>query len=151
MKHFFKTIPFICFIFLISCKKTDKETPKVQPGNTTGFTTSIKGDWELRELIGGLRAPNSSPYFPPGNGFIWKFTDSAYQLYSKGQSVSEGNYVLTKDTSLATGRFMDALIFPQNYNDKIYFEFNRDTLIFYRGVIAADGTTEKYVKLQNNR
>ncbi len=157
MKYSSSTILVLSLILLGSCKKANTENPSVQLGlkvpvdSTITYKTTLKGDWELREIFGGLRAPNLSPYFAPGNGFIWKFTDSAYQLYSNEHLVSKGNYILTKDTSIATGRLMSALILPQNFNDKIYFEFNRDTLVFYRGVIAADGTIEKYVRLQNYR
>lgn len=148
--HLFTAFLFICFIFFNSCNKTGKEVLEVQPGKPAGFATSIKGAWELREIIGGLRIPDPGPYFTSGNGYLWKFTDSTYQQYAKGKLVSEGSYILTRDSSVATGRVMDALILPQNHNDKIHFEFSRDTVIFYRGIIAADGTIEKYVMLHNN-
>ena len=147
----------ILTLLLGSCERANKKFPSVQPGpkespnSTITYNSTIKGDWELREILGGLRAPNSSPFFAPGNGYIWKFTDSAYQSYSGQELVRKGNYILTRDTSPATGKLMSLLIFPQNDNDKIYFEFSKDTLTFYRGMIAADGTIEKYVRLQNNR
>ncbi len=156
MNYIYSTI-LTLILLLGSCERVNKKYPSVQPGpkesptSTITYDTTIKGDWELREILGGLRAPNSSPFFAPGNGYRWKFTDSAYQSYSGQELVSKGNYILARDTSPATGKLMSLLIFPQNDNDKIYFEFSRDTLIFYRGMIAADGTIEKYVRLQNKR
>jgi len=46
---------------------------------------------------------------------------------------------------------MDVLILKQNYNEKVFFEIAKDTLILYRGIIAADGTIGKYVRLSNYR
>lgn len=152
-KHIFLIILLLVFIAFGSCKKPNEANPAIQPDSTTtgGPTTnetSIIGDWEIRVVIGGYREPNASPYFPPGNGFIWKFKDSTFQHFSKGRMTYEGKYILTKDTSLATGRLMDVLILLKDYKDKIHFEFNKDTLVFYRGLIAADGSIEKYVRLK---
>jgi hypothetical protein len=130
-------------IFLLcSCKKNNADTEKDEAENPG----SVSGSWELRVLYGGYRAPGASPYFAPGNGNIWKFTDSTYQYYGNRQLLCSGEYILGKDTSIATGRFMDYVILKQNYNEKIFFEIVKDILVFYRGQIASDGTIEKYVK-----
>lgn len=113
-------------------------------------SVSIVNSWELRSSYGGFRAPVRNPSYQPGNGYIWKFTNTNYQLYSEGQVVSSGGYTMTKDTSVAAGRLMDALIINsgQNYNEKIFIQIAKDTLTMYRGIIAADGTIEKYVRVK---
>lgn len=145
----------VLFIYLVSCKKHNNDASSIPKEDNietkTESSNSILGDWELRVIYGGFRASNSSPYYASGNGYIWKFTNSSYQFYSKGHLASNGDYTLTKDTCLATGRFMDALILKQNYNEKVFFEIAKDTLILYRGIIAADGTIGKYVRLPNYR
>lgn len=124
------------FTLILSCKKNDHET----------YSNSIKGSWELRHVAGGFRAPGQSPDYAPGNGDIWKFSDSTYQHYSNGQLSDEGSYTLTKDTSLATGRYMDALILS-NGNWKLFFEISKNTLTLYVGIIAADGVIETYERI----
>jgi len=45
---------------------------------------------------------------------------------------------------------MDAISFRNNSNNygfQIFFEISRDTLTMYHGVIAADGTISKYVRI----
>ncbi len=126
-------------LLILSCTKTNIET----------VSNSIKGTWELRHVEGGYRAPGTNPDYPPGNGTIWKFTDSTYQYYGSGPLLAQGSYTLTKDTSLATGRYMDAFILNNNNSAELFFEISNNTLTLYRGIIAADGTIETYERIGN--
>jgi hypothetical protein len=123
----------------VSCKKNHKEL----------ISGRLQGVWELRHVEGGFRAPGTSPDYAPGNGNMWKFSDSTYQYYVNGQLSVQGSYTLTKDISPATGKNMDALILDSNNNWKLFFEISNNTLTLYRGIVAADGTIETYEKIGN--
>jgi hypothetical protein len=132
----------ITAIIIIGCDKADqKKNPKKKA------TSSIVGSWELRVLHGGMIPRPEGPNYPPGNGDKWKFTDSLYEHYEKGQLASHGKYSLIKDTCPATGTYMDAFVVQEDYPHRIFFEFSKDTLVMYNGIIAADGTITKYVSL----
>lgn len=129
---------FVSLIFLVSCDKDVTKNSSIANNKIEG-TGSIIGSWELR-IIYGIQVPGISPYFSPEQGNIRKFDDSTYQYYEKGKLSSAGNYILTKDTSQATGRLMDAIILVQEYSRKVHFEILKDTLTMYDGTIAACGT-----------
>ncbi len=129
---------------LPGCSKDSDPAPVINQG-----PVALQNTWELRSVYGGYRAPGSGPNTSPGNKNIWKFTDTTYQQYSNGVLYVSGKYTLTKDTSPATGQLMDALIFDKNANAKLFFEISNDTLVMYRGLVAADGTIEKYVRVEN--
>jgi len=137
-------ILFIGAIVLISCNKAEQKTNGKQDNSGT-----LNGKWELRVLHGGMAVNPSGPNYPPGNGDMWRFTDSLYERYANGQIVVSGKYSLTKDTSQATGKYMDAFILQQDFPYKIFFEFSNDSLVMYNGMIAADGTITKYVRVEN--
>jgi hypothetical protein len=139
MKHIRPLIVFALVIFTAGCKKNNTET----------VSNSIKGTWELRYVVGGYRAPGANPDYASGNGNIWEFSDSTYQYYANSQLLGQGSYSITKDTSLATGRYMDALILDNNNSAKLFFEISNNELTLYRGVIAADGTIETYRRIGN--
>ena len=139
---------FICVI-IFACGKAEIESSGSPVPEKKITETSIVGSWELRELRGGFREPNAQVYYLAGNGNTWEFTDSTYRQSFQGDLANHGTYTLTKDTAQATGRLMDAFITnASTYTQKIYFEFNQDTLLLYDGVIAADGTIGKYVRIQ---
>lgn len=144
MKRVYLLACAIGLITLTSCEKG--ENIKLNATDSAG--ASLAGAWELRSVYGGYRLANSEPNYGPGNGHIWLFTDTSYQLYSKGQVLTSGKYIHTKDISPATGDVMDAIVIPENSNLKIHYGFLNDTLVFYQGTIAADGTIEKYVRVQ---
>lgn len=133
-------------LFTISCKK-DIISELNDKVNTSSIT--LTHSWELRYQEGGQK-PRSSPYYLPGNGNIWKFTDTTYQIYFEGQVSSSGTYYTIRDTCMATGKLMDAIVlnWGQSYNDTIYVQIAGDTLTMYRGIIAFDGTIEKYVEIK---
>jgi hypothetical protein len=150
-----KTILPLVLLFMLlnlqsACTKGDDAQIAIDPVLTSDNSpVSLQNSWELRYVYGGYRAPNSNPNYAPGNKNIWKFMDSTYQQYSGGVLQKTGKYTLTKDTAAATGRYMDAMILDKNVVAKLFFEFSKDTLVIYRGVISADGTVEKYVRIAN--
>lgn len=134
------------FIFLLNilpgCSRGNDPIPVV----INQGPVALQNTWELRNVYGGYRTPGTSPNTSPGNKNIWKFTDSTYEQYVSGVLQKTGKYTVTKGTSPATGRLMDALILDNNTTTKLFFEFANDTLVLYRGIVAADGTIEKYVR-----
>ncbi len=144
----------ICAVFLfISCKK-NSISPQKNKAASSGYvvtdSAAINGYWELRILY-GCQTPNCNPYFEPGNGNTWKFTDSMYVFSVKSTSpvyayTDSGRYSAGKDTSQVTGRLMDYLILKEDKYDRLFFEIVKDTLTVYRGYIPADGTIEKFVR-----
>ena len=143
-----------CAIFLfISCKKNSTSPQKnklISSGYVVTDSAAINGYWELRILY-GCQTPNCNPYFEPGNGNTWKFTDSTYVFSVKSTSPvyansDSGRYSVGKDTSRVTGRLMDYFILKDDKYDTLFFEIVKDTLTVYRGYIPSDGTIEKYVR-----
>ena len=128
------------------CDKKSSSDKAKEPVENSNL---IVGEWELRDLTGGM-VPNQKPGYPPGNGDKYKFVDlHYYERYIDGKVVASGSYSLAKDTCPATGRYMNAFVLEQNAPWKIYFEFSNDTLVLYNGIIAADGTISRYVKVKN--
>jgi len=113
------------------------------------YSNSLQGDWELRNVFGGFGPPGRPTNFPAGNGHIRSFKDSTFKYYADGKLVDSGTFALTRDTCPATQTLMDAFILSNSYGHKIFFEISKDTLTLYNGVIAADGTIEKYVRINN--
>ncbi|OLY93348.1 hypothetical protein SAMN05444008_107152 [Cnuella takakiae] len=107
--------------------------------------TSLEGEWELRVIYGGMLPQGSGPNLQPGTGNRWKFTADTYQMIPKDGPVTTGTYSRLKDSSLQTNRMMDAILLKDAGNAIVHYEFNIDTLILYSGMIAADGTIQKYV------
>jgi len=138
-----------CLVLLVcSCQKDNNGAPKKKLLSTG--SGSIKGDWELRILY-GCQTPNCNPYFQPGNGNTWHFTDTTYlhtvQSLSPRYTASDSAvYILGKDTCMATGRMMDYFKAKDDPFEGTFFEIKNDTLTLYRGIIAADGTIQKYVR-----
>ncbi|MEP7253137.1 MAG: hypothetical protein ABI683_12180 [Ginsengibacter sp.] len=127
----------------MSCKKTGGEKAPKE------YSDSIKGTWELRYVI-GIQDPRANPNYSPGNGNIWQFGDSTYKYYRNAQLEDSGLYSLTKDTAFATGQYiMDALHLKQGASPGFPFQIDKDTLLIFRGIVAADGSIEKFVRLEN--
>ena len=112
------------------------------------YSDSLEGAWELREVRGGMVA-GLSPYYSQGNGNIWRFSESTLHHYAEGKLVDSGTFTITRDTCPATQTEMDAFILSNSYSHHIFFEISKDTLTLYNGIIAADGTIEKYVRINN--
>ena len=113
------------------------------------YSDALEGAWELRNVFGGFGPPGRPNNFAPGNGNIRSFKDSTFQYYANGKLVDSGTFTLTRDTCPATQTVMDAFILSNSYGHEIFFEISKDTLTLYNGIIAADGTIEKYVRTNN--
>ena len=140
--HERKTImrPMLITIFsltlFLACKKAN--TPK-------HGADSLIGKWELRHSIGGF-APQSS--YPPGNGRIMILTDTTLESFSPGGYHSTQSYTKGDGYSYQTGRQMQAIVID---NYKTFYEFSGDTLVLYSGVVAADGTITKWLRINWHR
>src|SRR5882757_7853115 len=124
----------ISITFTGSCKKSG--------GNAT---PSLPGAWELRYQQGGYTLNTQTGNFPPGNGNIYKFTETGYRYYSAGRILDSGQYRITKDTISPFQKNMDKLTFTSsNTTRSVFFEFSNNNLVIYNGIIAADGTIATY-------
>ncbi len=144
--HMKQTIPLSALILSIliiaSCHRSKSVDDKKV------YSNSLEGAWELRELRGGMIA-GLSPYYSPGNGQIRAYKDSSFKFYVNGKLTDTGTFTLTRDTCPATHTLMDAYIISTAYGHKTFFGISKDTLTLYDGVIAADGTIAKYVRINN--
>jgi hypothetical protein len=138
-------------LFVAGCKK-EKSSPVKNKLVSSGFTVtdsaSLKGFWELRILY-GCQTPNCSPFFEPGNGNTYQFTDSTYRFTTKSPAYTasdSGRYTTGKDTSQVTGRYMNFIRLKDDQYRRLFVEIVRDTLTIYDGYIPFDGTIQKYVR-----
>ena len=147
-----KVIAFVFLTFSIlgytSCKK---QADSFKQENSLPADSTLQGDWELRTLI-GCQVPGCNPIFQPGNGQIWKFSDSTFKFYVNHTLVDSGVLIQGTDSCLATNRVMNYFARKNDNNyyyylDKLFFAFTNNQLVIYRGVVAADGTIEKYSRL----
>lgn len=125
------------------CKKTSADIND----NAVHGPQTLPGEWELRSLTGGLGPTGGSDY-QPGNGNKWKLSDSTYWLYTNNIATDSGAYKISSDinpqTTLETSALLlNGTVYP------LYFSIANDSLTIYRGVVAADGTIEKYVRIKN--
>jgi len=133
---------FTLFMLTLGCKKTNSV-----PDNSVHGERALPGVWELRSVYGGNSVAGGGNYLP-GNGYKWKFTGTAYWLYVNNTVADSGLYKLSSGVNPQTSLETNAMIL----NDtpfSLYYEIANDTLTIYRGVVAADGTIEKYVRIEN--
>ncbi|HTI12400.1 MAG TPA: hypothetical protein VL832_27700 [Puia sp.] len=138
MKPFLLLIGISISIFIAgSCKKSGVNDAPPLPGA-----------WELRYQQGGYTLNTQTGNFPPGNGHIYKFTETTYSYYAAGQRLDSGQYRITKDTISPFQKNMDKLTFTSSSTTRsVFFEFSNNNLVIYNGIIAADGTIATYSKL----
>lgn len=136
MKLKFCLLAGIILIALFSCKKDDDQK---QNGPLTGT-------WELRSVYGGYSATGGGN-FEPGNGSIWQFSDNNYWYYSEGVTIDSGSYKQTSGINPQTNINTNALVFKNDTGWNVYYQITGDTLTLYSGVVAADGTVSKYVRV----
>jgi hypothetical protein len=143
-----------CIMLVITgCKKENNSPLKnklISSGYMVTDSASLKGFWELRILY-GCQTPNCSPFYEPGNGNTYQFTDSTFRLTMKSISpayseTDSGRYTTGKDTSQVTGRYMDFIRLKDDLYRKLFVEIVKDTLTIYDGYIPFDGTIQKYVR-----
>jgi len=124
-------------ILSVSCSKSKKEKP--------ASAADIVGTWELRKVVGGMTGQVS---FAPGNGNKYVFVNNQYEIYMNHNLIESGTFTKIHELSYITNREMDAVILSTN-NNKIYYEFEdgNNTLVFYFGIVAADGTINRYARI----
>jgi hypothetical protein len=126
----------ILLVSVWSCKKNNNDTP-----------TSLKGDWELRQ-VSGMATIN----YQPGNGNILTFSDTTYKMYKNGVLSKSGIYKVIKDLTfnsliVPAGEYTNRIIYDGNTAaTKIFFQLSDNTVTFISGSFAADGgSIIKYV------
>jgi hypothetical protein len=132
-------------LFSINCKKTatlnaSNNTP---PPSTVNL---LYGSWELRTTYGTFGNCQNGDYVA-GNGNMWKFSDAVYEQYEKSQLINSGPYILITDNCAATGRNMEAIVFPQSDYLKLYCDVSSDSLIMYRSGAANDLSIARFVRM----
>ncbi len=128
----------------IGCKKDISTTNNKVPGLQT-----LPGVWELRYLYGGSTGLAGPDKTKPGNGYIKHFADTAYWFTSKGKVWDSGAYKLTKGVNPETNAVSDAMLLNNDTLLPRYFHIANDTLTIYTGIVFADGSIEKYVRIAN--
>ena len=78
---------------------------------------------------------------------MWKFSDAVYEQYEKSQLINSGPYILITDNCAATGRNMEAIVFPQSDYLKLYCDVSSDSLIMYRSGAANDLSIARFVRM----
>ncbi|MEO6454427.1 MAG: hypothetical protein ABIN97_10160 [Ginsengibacter sp.] len=133
MKFLMQSICFGAFIILFSSCKKDESI----------ISTSIIGEWELRQTLGDMGLKN----YPPGNGNILKYTKSNFQSFN-GQSVTSGYYKIVFDATaeanlclqLPSNEFRNRIIYDNNLTDiKKFIQISNNRLILRSGCFGADG------------
>ena len=127
--------------------KAVKKTGADTNDNAVHGPQTLPGEWELRSVAGGLGPTGGSDY-AVGNGYRWKFSDSNYWYYAKHIPTDSGTYKLSSGINPQTSQQTDAMLF-NGTTYPLYFTIANDTLTIYRGVVAADGTIEKYIRIAN--
>jgi hypothetical protein len=139
MKPFYLFFILLCAAFFTSCNR-DIQPPRQTNGKV------LAGVWELRSMSGGnmVYDPN---YYRPGNGNLWAFTQTTFEMIYKDSVYRSGTYSISRGTGtdLNTGRKIDQFIF--NNEPAESFELRNDTLRFYFGAIPYDGGIEMFVKI----
>ncbi len=134
---------FLLTVFITSCSSNSKDlqSPSVN-------SKVLAGVWEYRFVEGGLFLPDPSAY-QPGNGRLWAFTDSLFQNIYHDSVYYSGTYSVSHDgTDPNTGRQIDKFTFS-DYPEQS-FELRDDTLRFYNGALAGDGTIQYFVKIADD-
>jgi hypothetical protein len=139
MKPSYLVLGLLCGAFLGSCNRDIQSREQVN-GKV------LAGVWELRAMSGGMVIYDPNDY-RPGNGSLWKFTQTTFERVYKDSVYREGMYSISRGTGTDwnTGRNIDQFIF--NNEPAESFELRNDTLRFYFGAIPSDGGIEMFVKI----
>jgi hypothetical protein len=103
-------------------------------------STAVVGTWEIRSLEGNI--PKIT--YPPGNDSLLKFTATNYLIYSKGQLIKSGTYIIVNDSSfdalvVPAGQFTRRIILDGDTTSyKKFFQITGKTLTIISGVFAWD-------------
>ena len=142
MKIAYILLMWMGILFLVSCSKTQPIFPPIN-------SKVLPGVWELRAGSGGM-APYDANNFKPGNGSWWAFKQNDFARIFKDSVYNKGTYQVSTGTGtdLNTGRKIDQFFFNNVPSES--FELKGDTLKFYYGGIAYDGSIEMYVKISDD-
>lgn len=111
-------------------------------------TNILPGVWELRGVTGGMKLYNPDDY-KPGNGDLWRFTDTYFARVYHDSLFNSGSYTVTNTgVDMNTNRTINQFVFDNTPAES--FELKNDTLHIYNGIIAADGTISHYVKIADD-
>lgn len=134
MKKLFISILTIILLGFTNCKKSNSDS------------ISILGEWELRTTINGLTGIQTN--YSSGNSSILKFDKSNFEIYSNGQLVNSGSYIIIKDTNTLTHSLANRIIYNNETNSiKTFVEIDSEELTIYSD--ANDGPTAIYLRRNN--
>jgi hypothetical protein len=141
----FKFFLGLILVFSGSCKKD---------GTSNANSTSILGKWELKETMG--MTPTTE--YPPGNGNMLKYSDSAYEMYTNNNLVKSGNYIILEDSSaeaevglvIPPGQFTHRIVYDNDFlSHKIFFQISNNKLTFLSGFFPIDGgSKDSYQRIE---
>lgn len=140
------SVIFFVVAFLLPPVACTKENSVMN--NKINGPQTLPGIWELRSVSGGNNSNNPGT-FEPGNGNLWRFTNTTYHIYNNGSIADSGIYTISNGINPQTGMQSDALLLDGFTLYPLYFDITNDTLTFYHGIVAADGTINKYVRIAN--
>src|SRR5688572_5239542 len=152
MKYF---VVIVCLagitVFFESCKRSGGRS------DITKFP-SIPGTWELKQAQNGM-IPTKD--YAPGNGNIFRFSDSGYEKYTNGNLTKKGQYIIINDSSVTaevglvipSGEFTNRIIFDGDLTaPKTFFQVSNNSLIFLSGFFPLDGGSRVlYEKKEDHR
>lgn len=144
-RYFFMAVIIVWAACFAGCSRSNKEVEIIQPKLKTNI---LPGVWELRSVTGGLKPYNPDDY-KPGNGDIWRFTDTYFARIYHDSLYNSGSYTITPTgVDMNTNRTISRFVLDDVPAES--FELSNDTLNIYYGMIAADGTICHYVKIADD-
>lgn len=132
----------IALLALLACFSGCKKTGSDNPG-------LMEGTWELRMAQASIIPPS---HYTAGNGNRLKFTGSNYEMYTNGQLVKSGAYVLVTDPTASAetclniqpGEFTSRIVYDgDNSPPKLFIQVSNNKLTFLSGCFAVDGGARK--------
>lgn len=130
-RHVLAMITILCLF--TNCKKNND--------NKTAVSYLIVGTWELRSNSAGVVLQN----FPAGNGNIYKYEATTYEIYRDGMLKKKGTYRLVKEIYMVTGKIMDRIIYDDETNTPAVYVFIKDNTLLFN--IGGYPSGEAYVRV----
>jgi len=105
---------------------------------------SIVGKWEITSSINGLTGKLTN--HPSGNGNIYIFTTTHYELFLEGKKEKSGTYSIVKKQSKITNAEINAIIFDNEVEGMpTGIELSQNGLTIF--VDAYDGPSALYTRI----
>ena len=139
MKKFSIATLSLAFLLFAGCKKKEIER----------LSYSLAGTWELVSVEGGnLAVPY--PISQPPYSAKWVFARSTYEYFEDNILRHSGDYKIDRGVNVFTQQETDMIIFNiGNPNPlELPFEISNNVLTIKRGLVIADGTIEKFRRIQ---